>query len=271
MILPDILDLKPKENDNRLSQKCPECGEFIYRAHDGLIIPRACACRRKLQEEHDLFEAKRKEQEKADNINRLFKESRISPRFKERTFNNFDSSLNPMAYKQCKDYALNFSGNKKTGSGLCLSGTVGTGKTHLAGAIANALINRGYSVVFGTLVNLLDKLRREINETEMKAKAGEIMRAIERCDLLIIDDLGKEKISAWAKEKIYTAINDRYEHYLPIVITTNYGLEQLKDHIGEACVDRLIETCETIVFTGESQRRKIARERLEKTRKLRAV
>ena len=88
-------------------------------------------------------------------------------------------------------------------------GSYGTGKTHLASAIANRLLSLGIPVIAGTLSTLLDKIKRSWQD--VKLNEYEIMKAFFDCDLLIIDDLGKEKVTDWYLERLYSIINHRYE------------------------------------------------------------
>ena len=79
----------------------------------------------------------------------------------------------------------------------------------------------------------------------------EIIKLYCECDLLIIDDLGKEKLSEWVLEKLFQIVNTRYENMLPIIITTNYSENEIIKRLSfnndgiaaESLVSRLNEVC----------------------------
>jgi DNA replication protein DnaC len=76
---------------------------------------------------------------------------------------------------------------------------------------------------------------------------------------LVLDDLGKEKPSEWAEEKLYEIVNARYVRSLPIIITTNVGLKAVEARYpwnGEAIVSRLFEMCRGAQLGGEDYRRR---------------
>lgn len=185
----------------------------------------------------------------------------------QRTFETFDASLEPFGYNACKKYAEGFDKHKDNGEGLILIGNYGAGKTHLAGAIAHYLINEKLeSVVFITLAGLLMQIKqcyenKELNELE-------IMKALQSADLVIFDDVGKEKLTEWARERFFEIVNIRYEHMKPIIITTNYDLAILKQHIGDAIFSRLAESNYAIKFKGKDYRiEKSMKEMLGKNKK----
>jgi DNA replication protein DnaC len=106
---------------------------------------------------------------------------------------------------------------------VVLQGEVGTGKSHLAFAVALHRIERAQPVYVSTAPDMLDVLRDAYNEED-----GEFQRRFERirsCPLLILDDLGSERLSDWAEERIYMLFNYRYQKRLPTLVTTN-------DHLG---------------------------------------
>ena len=109
---------------------------------------------------------------------------------------------------------------------------MGTGKTHLAASVGNYLMSQGVPVVFGTIINLLGKLKQSY--TQKGQDEGEILELYSTIDLLIIDDLGKERPTEWSLEKLYTIINDRYENLKPVIITTNYNNDMLTDRLSTA-------------------------------------
>jgi DNA replication protein DnaC len=119
---------------------------------------------------------------------------------------------------------------------LVLLGGYGSGKTHLAAAIANQRIALGHPVIFVVVPDLLDYLRAAFapnSETTFDAR----LEAIREAPLLILDDLGAHSSTAWAQEKLFQILNYRYNHRLPTVITANQRLEDLDPRLSSRLVD----------------------------------
>lgn len=105
------------------------------------------------------------------------------------------------------------------GYGLTLYGMPESGKTFIAACIGNALIDAGYSVLF---VNVTELTALQTAE-EQKA----LRDSIECCDLFVLDDLGAERKTEYAAERVYSAVDTRYNTGKPMIVTTNYTKEIL--------------------------------------------
>lgn len=119
---------------------------------------------------------------------------------------------------------------------LLLEGTYGCGKTHLAAAVGNECLRRGEVVLFITVPDLLDHLRSTFGPNAESAY-DETFERIRSAPLLILDDLGAESPSQWAREKLFQLLNYRYSHRLPTVVTTNVDLETLDPRIRSRLLD----------------------------------
>ena len=132
---------------------------------------------------------------------------------------------------------------------LIIMGKSDVGKTHLAAAIANKLIENDKIVLMERLTNLLDRIR-ETYENNTKSE-NELIEIYSNADMLIIDDLGTEKISNWALEKLYTIIQNRFENGLPIIITTRFDKKGLMSRFSysndqdliDATISKLYQMC----------------------------
>jgi DNA replication protein DnaC len=109
---------------------------------------------------------------------------------------------------------------------LVLFGGYGSGKTHLAAAIANRALERGYPVLFVVVPDLLDHLRSAFGPSSL-ARFDERFEDVRNAPLLILDDLGTQSGTAWAQEKLFQLLNHRYMAKLPTVITSNQSPEEI--------------------------------------------
>ena len=119
---------------------------------------------------------------------------------------------------------------------LVFTGTYGSGKTHLAAAIANYQLNIGRPPLFIVVPDLLDHLRATFNPdsaTTLDRRFEEIRSA----SLLILDDLGTQNMTPWVKEKLYQLFNFRYTGQLPTVITTSDKLDEMDPRIRSRLLD----------------------------------
>lgn len=189
-------------------------------------------------------------QEFSKRVERIIKNSKMSKRNLNYKFDNFVlNTSNKRVFNNLKNYSEKLvNGIEK--KGLILVGDNGVGKTHLACSIANKLIENGTPVIYGTLINLLAELRNSY-DTDNNISEMEIIKLYENVDLLIIDDLGKEKPSEWGLEKLFTIVNSRYENNLPVIITTNYNQNALVERLSlngeietaKSIISRLYEMC----------------------------
>lgn len=122
------------------------------------------------------------------------------------------------ALDACKGFA------KDPQGWLLLQGGTGTGKTHLAVAIAKERLALGESVLFHFVPDLLDHLRRAFGPNS-GLSYDTLFEQVKSADLLILDDLGGESASPWAEEKLYQLIVHRHNSRLPTIITTRLNFE----------------------------------------------
>lgn len=186
---------------------------------------------------------------KAERAKYLREHSNLGLRFSKRTFETFDASSDKGAYEKCLHYAESYAETER--NSIIISGSFGTGKTHLAASIANRLLDNGVPVLFDTFSGHLAKLRSEFNG-DKKTYLGQMQNV----DMLVLDDVGKEKQTEWTLSIMFDVINYRYEHLLPVVITTNLDSASLATYMGGAVWSRLCEMCIGARTAGEDYRLK---------------
>ncbi len=179
------------------------------------------------------------------------------------SFEEFDLSYYPKAkkgekfspydtmrdvYNHCVAYAEKFDMDSVS---LYFYGRTGLGKTHLSLAIANEVIKKGYNVVYGSVLNFLNKLERE---KFGRADSFETEDILIGADLLILDDLGAEFSTAVATSALYNIINSRIARGVPTIINSNLSLEEIKARYPESVASRIIGTYVVVKFAGDDIR-----------------
>lgn len=118
---------------------------------------------------------------------------------------------------------------------LVLVGGTGSGKTHLAYAIAREALGRGLGAMWATVPDMLDSLRASYEADAYE----ETMRALGQAPLVVLDDLGTEQATPWAVEKLFQIVNGRYNRRLPLVVTSNVDVRS--GRIEERIRSRLLD------------------------------
>lgn len=211
-----------------------------------------CACE---EERLNDEEEKRKQRDFAEKVKDLRRTGFPDKEMLQWTFAN-DDMENEQITKAMKRYVENFPELKKQGKGLLLYGNVGRGKTYAACEVANALIDKGYSA-------LVTNFARIVNTLQGTFEKQEYIDSLNDFSLLVIDDLSAERDTAYMKEQIFQVVDARYRANLPMIITTNLSLEEIKktsDLEYTRIYDRIIEKCFPIEVKGQNRRHKAVRE-----------
>ncbi|MDA0713492.1 MAG: ATP-binding protein [bacterium] len=164
-----------------------------------------------------------------------------------------DARLSDFSFEITKDIEKFI---KCTGwASLLVLGSVGTGKTHLACAIAHEAA-RTRTILYTTLYGMSQKVMADMNDYSKKEKykhrGAEIFQKV---GILIIDEMGRSFATDAEKNRLFDIINYRYENLLPTVVLANKGKDELFHSIGEGVADRLRENMKGLVLTGKSWRK----------------
>ncbi|MCB2180161.1 ATP-binding protein [bacterium] len=138
---------------------------------------------------------------------------------------------------------------------LVFTGTYGSGKTHLAAAIANYQASIGKPPLFIVVPDLLDHLRATFNPNS-NVPYDRRFEEIRTAPLLILDDLGTQAMTPWVKEKLYQVFNYRYNGQLPTVITTSDLISEMDPRIRSRILDTRfvnIKAIQAPTFTGKKR------------------
>lgn len=168
----------------------------------------------------------------------------------------FDAAQMTPILERCMKYVDNWEQVKKNNNGLLFFGPTGNGKTFAAACIVNALIDKGIPA-------MMTSFPRIINAGFDKS---EIVEQLANFPLLVIDDLGTERQSDYALEAVYMVVDERYKSGLPLIVTTNLSMDEMRNPTTMAyqrIYDRVLEMCVPVKFTGESIRKKKTAEKLQ--------
>lgn len=261
---------------NETREVCPKCGrpiryEELTVAGVAIRARIECAC---------VEEERRKLAEEGRTVVVDATRTRIGlpKRFARCTFDNFKPDKGQAdAYGAAKRFASEFADGKDGGVGLLLAGGVGCGKTHLAAAIVNFLVDRARiddadavraalakrgdvlddgdsSLPLGIIFTGTTALMTRIRDGYDGKGVGDETERCKTARLLVLDDFGAERQSEWVRERLFEIINARYEEELPTVITTNDTVEEMRDKLGDRITDRLRACCRYVATTSGSHR-----------------
>lgn len=222
------------------------------------VVRCTCDCDRKKQEAE---KAARQKEEDMRRIESLKKASLMDEKFRDATFSNFSTTEhNQKNLKLCKRYCDTFSKMRESNQGLLFWGNVGTGKSFAAACIAHELLAKGIPVVMTSFVKLLEVIQQRDDSV------SEIIRKLKSANLVIFDDLGAERNSEYATEKIFSIVDSLYGAKIPMIFTTNLSVKDMMAEEGDRykrIYDRIFEVCYPMEFTGTSWRKRIAGQRFE--------
>ena len=222
--------------------------------------PAECDCQRAQRMEREAAEKQRKH---LDTVEDLKRRGFTDPAMRDWTFAH-DNGRNPQM-KNARFYVEHWEEMKADNIGYLLWGGVGTGKSYLAGCIANALMEKEIPVCMTNFALILNDL------TASFEGRNEYISRLCRYPLLILDDFGIERGTEYALEQVYNVIDSRYRSRKPLIVTTNLTLQDLQhpqDTAHARIYDRLLEMCAPVCCTGENFRRESAQNKLNRLKAL---
>lgn len=257
--LPMAENLLPSQ---QVKAHCPKHGEFTKYVRKVDLIGKSfeTRCPNCIKEVIELVEQQIRDLnngERQAKIKELKDKSGIPLRFASANFDSYiETTQNRLAKKICQRYADKWLERFKLGGGLVFCGKPGTGKNHLACAIANSVIENHQSEVYLTTVM---RIIRKVKSTWGKDSDLTEEDAIKfYCgkSLLIIDELGVQFGTESEKIILFEIINERYEQMRPTILISNLTEEELGKYIGDRIIDRMKEGQGAVIkFDWESYRK----------------
>lgn len=219
---------------------CPDC-------HDtGYVDGRKCHCFRQrmisiLYEQSGICDMV-----KSNNFNTLSEEF-----YQGEDLENFRSAVTA-----CHDFVARF---PEGAPNLFLYGTVGTGKSFLSGCVAKELMDKGYSVIYFSSIQLFDILSNFAYSKKDKDSIYNPYEDLYNADLVIIDDLGTEVANNFVTSKLFQCLNERMLRGKSTIISSNLTLEELKEMYSDRIFSRITSGFTFRKLTGPDVRRMLQR------------
>ena len=230
-------------SESVVTETCPLCQGFgRLERPDGTTVP--CECRA-----GEIAEARRAA-------------ARIPERYRNCRLQNFKDLQND-SLKKAKAVAKRFVDHwPAVDAGLLITGPVGVGKTHLAVAILNELVDtKGATVLFCDFSDLLDRIQASFSKGSDESQ-DDIVAPYRDAEVLVLDELGARRPSDWVREILYGLLNTRYNRRRITILTTNFGdepdargAETLEMRVGAPVRSRLWEMTQLVTVSADDFRR----------------
>lgn len=198
---------------------------------------------------------------------RLVQEANIPERYSHCDLLDFKVSNN-RSLAQAKTIALEFARSYPVSrDGLLFMGGCGVGKTHLAVGIIKNLAAKGVPSLFVDFRTLLEQIKETFSDAKSGISESDLLEPVLETDVVVLDDLGAERISDWVRDRLGFIINHRYNSKKTMIITTNFvdappkrsavarAIETLQDRIGLRLRSRLYEMCRLVEIASDDYRK----------------
>jgi DNA replication protein DnaC len=233
-----------------MEDRCPVCRGtgFAYETRgDGVTVASPCGCAER------------------DRTERLLHAARIPRRYEHCGLDNYEpqNASQAAALRVTEDWVERW---PLAEQGLLFLGGPGTGKTHLAVGLGRRLVEaKGAKLLFYEQRELLKELQATFDADSPRSE-GDVLQPVLDAEVLILDDLGAGRTTAWAQDVMHDVIACRYNEKRPLIMTSNRAIEggdgaagagglSLRDRLGDALISRLYEMCVLVEVRGEDFRK----------------
>lgn len=171
------------------------------------------------------------------------REAEIPDRFLECSLDSWVQYLpgQKKALRWARDYVNTFTEALETGRSAIFTGTPGTGKTHLAVAIAKVVMQRGGTARYSTVMRMLSRIKATYSPKFAVESEEQAIAAFTTPDLLVLDEVGRQLDSGYEHAQMFRILNDRHNARKPTIMASNLTAPEVREFLGEAVLDRLRE------------------------------
>ena len=242
-------NIKPNQNivEEKHNLKCERCGNTYdyYKFSNGQEFRHGCEC--------ELIEIGKKERaaKKEKYLNRIFNQSNVNASLRDATVNSYtpQNEYQTQAKNTVIEYVKTFSLDKP--KSLILQGSYGTGKSHLAYAIAKAIKQQGYSVAFMHIPMLMERIKATYNRNATET-TDELVQLLSSIDLLVLDDVGVEN-TEHTLNKLFSIVDNRVGKNN--IFTTNFSDKELNQNMNWQRINsRMKQNARTVRVLGDDFR-----------------
>jgi DNA replication protein DnaC len=212
----------------------------------------ACEEERLAGERH--AQAQQRAEQTRRELDRAIGQAAIPARFIGRTLENFQAETDAQreALRVARHFVEHFEEQARRGQGLIFSGLPGTGKSHLAAAILQAIMPRHVGL-YATCMNLIRAVRGTWRRDSERGET-EVLDTFANVPLLVLDEIGAQYGTDGEQTILFDVLDRRYRDMRPSILLTNQDSQGLREFVGERSYDRLRETAQFVVFDWPSYR-----------------
>ncbi|MCG1578834.1 ATP-binding protein [Staphylococcus epidermidis] len=242
-------NIKPNQNivEEEHNLKCERCGNTYdyYKFSNGQEFRHGCEC--------ELIEIGKKEraERKEKYLNRIFNQSNVNASLRDATVNSYQPQNDHQVHAKSTaiKYVKGFSVDEP--KSLILQGSYGTGKSHLAYAVAKAIKQQGYSVAFMHIPMLMERIKATYNRNATET-TDELVQLLSSIDLLVLDDIGVEN-TEHTLNKLFSIVDNRVGKNN--IFTTNFSDKELNQNMNWQRINsRMKQNARTVRVLGEDFR-----------------
>lgn len=215
-------------------------------------------CSKQAQAEKGQAEAARGVAEAQRRLESSLNQAGIPVRYRRKTFESFivENDAQERALCVAMEFAGNFDTHRRSGTVIVFSGVPGTGKSHLAIAIAQAVMT-GHTALYTSAIDAVRMIRNTWRRDSERTET-QVLDMLAGVDLLVLDEVGVQYGTEAEQVNLFDIIDKRYRALMPTILLTNQGKGGLKTFLGDRSFDRLREGGQWVVFDWESYRGRVA-------------